>query len=145
MFVSLTRLRIRSPFVYPLALIESLRAARVAMRSDGFEGGSLFRDKRRALWTATAWRDQAAMTAYRDGPAHRRLMPLLANWCDEASVAHWTQEDAVMLDWLTLAAQMRALGRASRVKRPSPDHQALTFADPAQPGTGRATPLIRER
>lgn len=39
------------------------------------------------------------MHAYRDGGAHRRVMPRLLKWCDEATVVHWTQESPSLPDW----------------------------------------------
>ena len=43
----------------------------------------------------------------------------LAEWCDEASVVHWTQETADLPEWHEAHRRMVAEGRASRVRHPS--------------------------
>src|ERR1043166_2363448 len=121
-FISVTRLRIRSVFFLPPFIWHALRSARLAQRSDGFLGGRLVRDAGNVFWTGTAWRDQAAMQAYRGAGVHRQVMPKLASWCDEASIAHWDQPDAQLPDWPQAHRRMLAEGRASKVNRPSSDH-----------------------
>ena len=34
-------------------------------------------------------------------------MRRLAEWCDEASVAHWTQESAALPDWIEVHRRMQ--------------------------------------
>jgi len=140
-FVSVTRLRIASPLVYPWALWRSLLAARQAARALGLIDGKLLRDRGRVLWTATAWDERAAMRLYRDGGLHQALMPKLVRWCDEAAVAHWLQEGAELPGWDEVARRIQQDGRASRVRRPSPDHQAFRIAPVRAHGLTRELPL----
>ena len=144
-FVSLTRLRVRSLRFMPHFLVLAFRTTRQAQGSPGFRGGSLLPDRRRTFWTMTAWDGQAEMRAYMTAGSHRAAMPKLLDWCDEASVAHWEQEASTLPSWTEAEARMRAQGRASKVRRPSPDHAALAFAParvtgaaPLPPRPGRA-------
>ena len=41
------------------------------------------------------------MTDYRITPLHRRGMPKLLEWCDEAAIVHWNQEAAEAPDSIT--------------------------------------------
>ena len=75
----------------------------------------------------------AAMKAYRDAGAHRGAMPKLLDWCDEASVVHWDQEDSRLPDWPDAYQRMVSEGRPSKVKQPS---QAQTAKQIAQPRLG---------
>lgn len=79
----------------------------------------------------TAWRDEAAMSAYRIAPPHLHAMPKLLDWCDEAAVVHWHQESAALPDWQIAERRMAGSGRLSKVNHPSADQQAgrLDFSD----------------
>ena len=92
-FVSITRLRIRSWRFMPLFAVHTLRTLTQTRQADGFIGGSLLADRKRTFWTMTLWRDQADMKRYMTNGAHLKAMPHLLDWCDEASVVHWAQDD----------------------------------------------------
>jgi hypothetical protein len=129
-FVSVTRLRVRSlRFVLPF-LVDTARTRRQVRQAPGFLAGSLLPDRRRTFWTMTVWQEQDAMRGFMTSGAHRAVMPKLLDWCDEASVVHWLQDDAETPDWLEADRRMRAEGRPSKVLRPSPDHAGLSFSAP---------------
>jgi heme-degrading monooxygenase HmoA len=116
-FISLTRLRVRSWRYLPQFIWHALKTGRQAERSAGFVGGKLLREVRNTFWTVTAWEDEAAMRAYRNAGAHRAVMPRLLDWCDEASVAHWSQDSTDIPDWQELHRRMVETGRPSKVIR----------------------------
>jgi len=91
---------------------------------------SLFRDAHLVFWTVTAWEDEAAMRAFMMSGAHRRAMPKLLDWCDEAAVAHWTQETAPLPDLAEAYRRIVAEGRSSKVHYPSVDQRAKRIASP---------------
>ena len=129
-FVSVTRLRLRSILVLPAFVPHTMRSLRQVRAAPGFRGGSLLQDRAWAFWTLTAWDDGAAMRAYMTTGDHRTAMPRLAGWCDEASVVHWDQDADALPDWDEADRRMRFDGRPSRLRRPSPDHAALTYRRP---------------
>jgi len=118
-FISVTRLRVRSPGYLLQFVWESLKSARQAERSSGFLGGRLLRNAKNAFWTVTAWKDETAMNAYRTGGAHRSGMPKLLKWCDEAAVVHWNQEFSGLPSWQEAHRRMVKEGRPSKVNYPS--------------------------
>jgi hypothetical protein len=103
----------------PLFLLYTYRSSRQVRRSDGFVGGYLGGDPERGAWTVTVWRDEAAMRAFRGSGAHLRAMPRLLTWCDEASVAHWTEEDSALPATAVVFTRLRDFGRTSKVHHPS--------------------------
>lgn len=129
-FISVTRLRVRSIRYLPQFIWKALLTARQAERAHGFLGGRLARDAKNTFWTLTAWKDAAAMKAYRDTGAHRGVMPKLLDWCDEASVVHWDQESAELPDWQEAHRRMVAEGRTSKVRHPSPAQAAKQITAP---------------
>ena len=141
-FVSVTRLRIRSVWFMPRFALDALSSLRQCKQAGGFLNGSLLPDRKLTFWTMTLWRDQAAMRAYMAGGAHLEAMPKLLDWCDEASVAHWIQDDLTPPSWEEAAQRMRTQGRPSKVRQPSAVHASLGFAEPR---TTAAAPIRQAR
>ena len=125
MFVSVTRLRLRSIRYLPGFVYHTFLSRNQLMRTAGFEEGRLIADGPYTFWTITLWRSAAEMRAWRGAGAHGRAMPLLAGWCDEAGIAHWDQEDAAPLpDWRECYVRIRDTGRKTPVDHPSANQTA---------------------
>ncbi len=58
----------------------------------------------------TVWRDEHAMRAYGSSGAHRKAIPHLADWADEASVGHWTQPGSDLPEWPEAVRRLREEG-----------------------------------
>ena len=97
--ISVTRLRVRAPGYLPGFIWYAVLSARQAKRAPGCLASRLLREANTTFWTNTAWQDEAAMRAFMLAGSHRRAMPKLLDWCDEASVVHWHQEDPALPDW----------------------------------------------
>jgi heme-degrading monooxygenase HmoA len=129
-FVSVTRLRVRSLFVLPQFVWRAFQSVRQTERSPGFLTGRVLRETRNTFWTITAWNGAEAMNAFRVSGAHRAAMPSLIDWCDEASVMHWMQETAQLPSWAEAHRRMVAEGRQSKVGHPSPGQLANHIPEP---------------
>ena len=140
-FVSITRLRIRSLRFLPRFFIDTMLTGRQTKLANGFLGGSLLADRRRTFWTMTLWNDQSDMRTYMTTGSHLKAMPKLLGWCDEASVVHWTQHHSSAPDWLEADRRMRTEGRASKVRYPSPNHAKLAYDPPRVAGAAPMRPL----
>lgn len=136
--ISVTRLRVRSWRFMPAFLFYTYKSAQQARHAPGFLGGALVSDRNRTFWTITLWDSEASMRAYRSAEWHKRVMPKLVNWCDEASVVHWSELQAQVPSVLDAYERMLRMGRPSRVDRPSPNHESMRI--PA-PGAVRPAPL----
>lgn len=136
MLASVTRLRVRSLRYLPAFLWQTFLSQRQVVRAPGFSGGKLLIDRRRTFWTLTLWQDERAMKAFRGSAAHGKVMPRLAEWCDEAAYAHWALEGDSVPDWQQAYKHLVAEGRLSRVAHPSHEHSAQQFPEP------RLKPLI---
>jgi len=132
--ISVTRLRVRAFRYFPGFLFFALVSARQARRARGNLGSSLLADAKRTFWTLTAWEDEASMREFMMAPPHRRAMPRLLDWCDEASVSHWLQESPELPDWREAHRRLVAEGRRSKVRHPSPAHEAFEIPLPKQRG-----------
>ena len=130
MFISLTRLRIRSIRFLPLFALHTLRSLRQVRKAPGLQTGALLLDQSWTFWTMTAWDTHESMRQYIISGAHKQAMPKLLHWCDEASVAHWEQTGAQLPSWTDADARMRSSGRASKVLHPSPQHASLSYRVP---------------
>src|SRR5262249_568922 len=97
--IAVTRLRVRSMrFLLPFAW-HTWRSFRQAKHAPGNLGVKLRKAEGFAFWTLTAWQDEASMKAYPVTSPHRNAMPKLLQGCDEAAVAHWSQDSAELPDW----------------------------------------------
>jgi hypothetical protein len=128
--VSITRLRVRRWWYLPRFFLDSFRAARQAASSDGNLHVALLRDRRRVFWTATSWRDEASIKAFMHAAPHGPVMRKLLDWCDEASLVHWTQEAADLPGWPEAHLRLMSQGRPSKVNHPTDAHKSLKFPAP---------------
>jgi hypothetical protein len=129
-YISVTRLRVRSFIYLPQFLWDTFKSMRQVERSSGFLGGRVLVNAESVFWTMTAWNDAAAMNAYRTGGAHRRAMPKLLNWCDEAAVVHWIQESSEIPFWHDVQQHMAKEGKPSKVNHPSPAQASNHIPEP---------------
>jgi heme-degrading monooxygenase HmoA len=128
--ISVTRLRVRSWRFLPRFLVQALRSNLQARRADGNLGTSLLAEAHRTFWTLTAWTDETDMRTFMLAGAHGRGMRNLMKWCDEAAVAHWTQQDAVLPPWIEAHRRLQAEGRRSKVTHPTAEHDAYRIPQP---------------
>jgi quinol monooxygenase YgiN len=119
---SITRLRLRRWRFVPLFAWHAVRSLRQVRRSDGCLAADVRTIGGRVFWTRTLWRDAMAMRAYMTSGAHAAAMRKLPHWCDEAAVVHWEEASSTLPAWSEAEARMRAEGRVSRVRHPSPAH-----------------------
>ena len=118
-FVSVTRLHIRSWRFFPAFVWNANRSIRQARSAAGNLHVAVNRDRHAAYWTLTLWADEAAMRQFMMSGPHRRIMPRLVEWCDEAALAHWLQESPDVPSWNEAHRRLVLEGRASKVKHPS--------------------------
>lgn len=130
-FVSVTRLHVRSPLHLPAFLWNVALTTWQSVNTPGFLGGKLLKDTNQTYWTMTAWEEAAAMKIYRNSGAHRNVMPRIQDWCDEAAVVHWQQEDSNLPDWEEAYRRMLANGFSTKLSQPSPAHLQRDIPKPA--------------
>lgn len=140
MIVSVTRLRLRSWRQVAGFMRHTAASLRQAVGAAGFLDGRLLAARRFTFWTVTRWSSDDAMRQWKATGAHGRAMPFLMEWCDEASVARWEQDDdAPFPTWQECQRRMARQGRASLVRLPS-DAQIAGVA--AELPLGRAMGLV---
>jgi quinol monooxygenase YgiN len=128
--VSVTRFRLRAIRFLPFFILHANRTIAQIRKAEGFLAGAVQRDDGLAFWTLTVWRDEHAMRAYGASGAHRAAVPHLAEWADEASVAHWRQPGTDLPAWPEAVRRLREEGRQLTLRHPAPDHPEQRFAEP---------------
>ena len=121
--VSITRLRVRSWRYLPAFFVAALRSASQARRAKDNLAVTILREAHNTFWTRSIWANEGAMKAFMVSGVHRTVMPRLLNWCDEASVARWTQDSDQQPTWDEVHLRMQSDGRSSRVNYPSEAHR----------------------
>ena len=128
--ISITRLRVRSLYYLPAFALRTLRIALQAKRAEGNLATRLLRDRKNTFWTATSWSSEAAMKAFMLAPPHGPAMRKLLEWCDEASLVHWTQSASDLPAWPEAYLRLLNQGRRSKANNPSSAHLAHAFPEP---------------
>ncbi|HKF52730.1 MAG TPA: DUF3291 domain-containing protein [Candidatus Acidoferrales bacterium] len=128
--VSVTRLRVRSWRFLPGFLWYAFRSSREATNAEGNIAAQVLNDRHRTFWTATIWTTEAAMKNFMLTGAHREAMRKLLDWCDEASLVHWTQESSELPTWSEAHRRLHSEGRRSKVNHPSSAHVAYEIPEP---------------
>lgn len=129
--VSITRLRVRSwQYLVPF-LFYALRSARQARHSQGNVATSLLRDSDRTFWTRTVWASESAMKDFMLAGAHRQSMRKILEWCDEAALVHWEQQDDREPSWPDAHEKLQTQGRLSKVNHPSAAHESFRIRPPS--------------
>jgi heme-degrading monooxygenase HmoA len=134
--VSITRLRVRSWKYFPVFLFQALRSARQAARSEGNLATRLLKERRNTFWTQSIWSSEEAMQAFRRTGIHAAVMHSLLEWCDEAAVVHWSQEEPEPPSWQESSLRLKQAGRLSRVNHPSHAQETFSFPAPEPPPFG---------
>ena len=129
-FVSITRLHIRSIWYLPAFMWHTLRSSQQSKTASGNLGLDLRAEAGLVFWTKTVWTEEAAMKYFRHSGAHQAAMRYLAEWCDEASYAHWLQDTPALPGWDIAHQHLLQEGKLSKVKHPSPQHLAQRTAPP---------------
>lgn len=122
--ISVTRLRLRSPRYLLPFFWDAILTQFQAQRAPGNLKLSTHREPPLAFWTLTAWDSADSMRKYMTSGAHRKAMPKLMEWCDEASVLSWEQDSPDLPDWETAMQRMAEQGRCTKLPHPSPAQAA---------------------
>jgi hypothetical protein len=109
---------------------------RQAPSADGNLKVALLKDERNTFWTSTSWSTQESMKRFMHASPHGPAMRKLLEWCDETSLAHWTQDGPDLPPWDEAHRRLEAEGRRSKVHHPSAAHTALKFQPPVVRRTG---------
>ena len=129
-FVSITRLRVRALRFAPGFAVRTFQSAFQAKAAAGNTHVLLLRDAKLTFWTITTWESEAAMRSFMVAGAHRKAMHSLLEWCDEAALAHWTDDTGTPPNWSEGPGLIKTRGRTSKVKYPSPAHIAFEITPP---------------
>jgi len=127
-FISLTRLKVRSLFFLPAFFRANEAAVKELIKTKGFITGVELIDKGPVFWTITCWNGETDMKSFRNGPAHRKAMQKLPDWCCEATYTHWLQEDVpTTIDWKLMHEKIVQDGKLTKVRKPTQNHPTKEF------------------
>lgn len=115
----------------PAFAFYAIQTQRQSQRAPGNRGVNLLREAGNIFWTASVWDSEAAVKQYMISGAHGKVMPKLMHWCDEASVARWTQDTATLPTWQEAHRRMQSEGRRSKVRFPSAAQDRFEIPVPA--------------
>lgn len=122
-YLSITRLRLHSPFLLPRFLVQNEKAVRQLVRSKGFLQGTLLPEASLAMWTATLWASEEDIRSFYLSGKHKELLPSLSDFACESQVVHMPYDSDRLPSWTWAYEQLSTNGRFSKaLKRPSENH-----------------------
>jgi len=130
--ISVTRLRVRSWRFIPAFLLATYRISGQARKAEGNLALRVFRDAHNAFWTCTCWDSEPSMRAFMLAEPHGPAMRKLLEWCDEAALVHWTQDDDELPTWSEAHRRMLREGRPSKVNHPSDAQKGYRIEAPRE-------------
>jgi len=95
------------------------RSSRQAIRTPGCLALDTRKTRGLTFWTRSLWKDEASLKSFMIAAPHRKVMPKLYVWCDEAAIGHWETQSASLPGWGEAEQRIVSHGRLSRVKAPS--------------------------
>lgn len=116
---AVTRLHLRSARYVPALIFHALFSLVQARRAPGNLSVTTRRDAHGAFWTLTLWRDAEALRGFMLSGAHRKSMPRLSDWCDEASLVRFDWNAETPPSWNEAERRLKDEGRTSAVKYPN--------------------------
>lgn len=122
-YVSATRLRLRSPLFLPLFFWHTYRSKRAIERAEGFLGGKLFSDQEMGAWTVTLWDDPKRLVRYRNKGSHGAAMKILGMIADEAVTVRWQQEEMDLPPNDLVRDRLMQSGNFTALPHPSKNHE----------------------
>ena len=123
MIASTTRLQLRSVRYLIPFIIQVVRVKSQIKKSPGCVGIELRKTKGITFWTKTLWENKRSLTAFSQSGAHKKAIPKLKIWCDEAVHAHWEFDSTTMPTWSEAENALVKYGRLSHLQHPSVNHQ----------------------
>lgn len=127
-----TRFRARSVrFLLPFAWY-ARKTLKQAETAQGFLSGAVVPERGFVFWTITVWEDEASMGAFVGSGVHRRVMPKIMDWADEASAVRWHQSHSCLPEFSQAALEMQTKGRPFALRHPSVHHEKMSFRIPAK-------------
>ena len=129
-FISVTRLRVRSWIYFPVFLLQALRSARQAAKSEGNITTRLLQESHNTFWTLSCWSSEKSMKTFILAGTHGAVMRKLVEWCDEAAVVHWSQESSDPPSWEEAHRRLQQEGRVSKVNNPSLAQNTFSVSAP---------------
>jgi hypothetical protein len=133
--IAVTRLHVRDETYLDEFIQAAFVIATAAEDAHGCEHAeAAFEPDGHTLWTRSVWIDRLAMRRFMVSDAHGAMMPMLREWCDEAAMVDWEQDDPRPPRWADAHDRLQREGRASTLDRPSPAHERFMLRVPAVPG-----------
>jgi len=119
MLISVTRLRLRSAWYLLPFMLWASRSSKQAANTPGCLAIDARKTRGLTFWTRSLWKDEPSLKSFMIAAPHRKAMPKLYGWCDEAAIGRWETQSAILPSWEEAERRIVSDGRLSRVKAPS--------------------------
>ncbi len=128
--LAITRLRIRRIWFLPPFFKRSVQSLKQAKNANGIIAVNVFNDSFPVFWTCSIWETEKDMMQYMKSGNHKKAMPYLQKWCNEARTCHVSFEGNKIPPASELSMLLHKHGRTSRLLKPNDNHLKEIFPEP---------------
>ena len=121
-YLSITRLKLKSPLLLPSFLIHTEWIIHQIKTSPGFLKGKAIGTINLSMWTATLWQSEVAMRSFYRSGAHQRVMNYLNAWSSEAAVGHQVVDIQELPSWEEAGTRLCQIGYFPRLSQATWHH-----------------------
>jgi hypothetical protein len=140
-YLSMTRLKLRSPRYLPSFLIYNSQIVEEIRVSHGFLKGKQSATLNLSMWTATLWNSYVDLQRFYRTGSHAKVMSQIDMWSSEAASGNREVYSLDIPSWQSIGLFLTESGHFLNLKNPSHKHQERTIQAPRFLVTVPITPL----
>jgi hypothetical protein len=129
-YLSLTRMKLRSPVFLPIFITHSLRIFSQLRKVPGLIIGKAIAASDLSMWTATLWESEATLHQFYRTGAHHQAAQFITQWASEAVQQRLTVSSHQIPSWKEAAQILTTTGHFYTLNFPSRNHLDHTISAP---------------
>lgn len=130
--IVITRLRLKDPELFSEFFESAVAVVEQARQAQGNLAADVLADSDHTFWTRTVWESRELMNGFVGSEPHRRTMPRIDGWCDEATFVDWDQSGPHVPSWQEGYERLTRDGEVTALTNGTAAHHSRQFPPPVE-------------